>query len=291
MWPSGPTGSIERKGSIVIFGRKKKDAAVEDDQIDQELQDEAGTASEDAELSADDAAEDTDDTQNDAGEPSDDEDEPLDEWEQLDASQDWRYDGPFDIDEVDLDADEVQRLDFGTVVLTPFDGMQLQLQVEQATGNVQALLVMHEQSAIEIALFAAPSHTSMLADVRHDMDRAAEQAGGTMELVAGPFGTEIRRVLPVTGPDGQQGKAITRTWLAEGPRWMLRGVLMGKAATTQGQDGPAALLYEFFCNLVVRRGDEPRVPGQLIPMTIPASLAAAQQAQLAQAQAQAQQQA
>lgn len=43
----------------------------------------------------------------------------LDEWEQLDESRDWRADGPFDISEVDLDADDVQRLDFDSLVLTP----------------------------------------------------------------------------------------------------------------------------------------------------------------------------
>ena len=261
----------------MIFGRKKK-AAEEDDQADLITESEEKSedaADEDDQVVDEDQVESGESDEADEDEPEEDEPEPLDEWQQLDASQDWRYDGPFDVDEVDLDADDVQRLDFGTVVVTPFDGMQMQLQVEQATGNVQALLVMHEQSAIEIALFAAPAHTSMLADVRHDMERAAEQGGGTMDLAPGPFGTEIRRVLPVPTPDGKQGKAVTRTWLAEGPRWMLRGVLMGKAATHEGQDGPVALLYEFFCNLVVRRGDDPRVPGQLIPMTMPASLATA----------------
>jgi hypothetical protein len=267
-----------------MFGRKKKAAADEADVATTDAETTDDVAADDGEdiLVDDDATDDVDesdaDEDDDAEEALDDE-EPLDEWEELDASRDWRYDGPFDIDEVDLDADHVERLDFGTVIVTPFDGMKLQLQVEQATGNVQALLVMHEQSAIEVALFAAPSHTSMLVDVRHDMSRATEQAGGTMDLVAGPFGTEIRRVLPVPMPDGKQGLAATRTWLAEGPRWMLRGVLMGKAATIEGQDGPVEMLYEFFCNLVVRRGEEPRVPSQLIPMTMPASLVPAPAAQ------------
>ena len=88
-----------------------------------------------------------------------------DEWERLDASRDWRVDGPFDVGEVDLDADDVERLDFGCMVLTPFEGMQMQLQVDQKTKRVQAALVMSGSSAIEVALFAAPAHSSMVAEI------------------------------------------------------------------------------------------------------------------------------
>jgi len=256
-----------------MFGRKKQ--AIEDDaepastDRDEVIEDEDESAAEEvADDAAEAPAEDADDEARDA--------EPVDEWVALDRSQDWRYDGPFDIAEVDLDADDVQRLDFGTLILTPFDGMKLQLQVNPANNQVQAVLVMQGQSALEVAVFAAPARSSMLAEVRADMAEATEKAGGEMSLAEGPFGTEVRRTLPVTTPDGKQGQAITRTWFAEGPKWLLRGVLMGQAALKDGQTGTGALLYEFFCNAVVRRGDEPHVPGQLIPMTVPSSLLAGQ---------------
>ena len=251
----------------MIFGRKAKATDIVEP-IDEEVLEDQTDDDED-DIDVEDEVEEPDDE-------DEDDEEPLDEWQALDASQDWRYDGPFDIGEVDLDADNVERLDLGTVILTPFDGMKMQLQVNPANNQVQAVLIMHAQSALEVALFAAPAYSSMLAEVRTDMAKATEDAGGTMQLAAGPFGTEVRRVLPVTTPDGRAGQAATRTWFAEGPKWLLRGVLMGEAATREGEGGPAALLYEFFCNLVVRRGDDPRVPGQLIPMTVPPSLVANQ---------------
>ena len=57
-------------------------------------------------------------------------DEMTDEekWAEIDEFFD-RYEGPFDIDEVDLDEDDVQRIDLGALVVTPFEEMQLQLQV------------------------------------------------------------------------------------------------------------------------------------------------------------------
>ena len=65
-----------------------------------------------------------------------------------------REDGPFDIDEVDLDADDVERIDFGSLIVTPFENMQMQIQLDQTTGAVQSLLVVQGNSAIEVALFA-----------------------------------------------------------------------------------------------------------------------------------------
>jgi len=48
-------------------------------------------------------------------------------------SQDWREEGPFDIDEVDLEADGVPRLDLGALIVTPEDDMQIQIIADAAT--------------------------------------------------------------------------------------------------------------------------------------------------------------
>lgn len=233
----------------------------------------------DEERDLDEALDETDDSQDDDVEVTDELDEAddsegdLDEWERLDASRDWREDGPFDISEVDLDADEVERLDFGCVVLTPFEGIQMQLQVDQRTKKVQSALAMAGPSAIEIALFAAPAQTSMVAEIRDEMIAATQKSGGKVSLVEGPFGTEVRRIIPMTDPKGNRVFHVSRTWFAEGPRWLLRGVVMGEAGQASGVDGVSELLYEFFSNSVVRRDQQPRVPGDLIPMTLPSSMA------------------
>lgn len=245
----------------MIFGRKKRKGA-DDDEV---LADDQAALAE--------VVDEVTDADDDESSPADDEQEELDEWAQLDASRDWRVDGPFDIGEVDLDADDVERLDFGCVVLTPFEGMQMQLQVDQRTKMVQAALVLAGASAIEVALFAAPANSSMVAEIRDEMIAATQKAGGQVALAPGPFGTEVRRVMPMTDPKGNQVFHISRTWFAEGPRWMLRGVVMGEAAKATGVDGISELVYEFFSNTVVRRDQQPRVPGDLIPMTLPSSLA------------------
>ena len=187
-----------------MFGRKKRRAADED-----ELDELVGRDGSD-----DDPAADPDDTEDeDSGDDAEPEDE-LDEWRRLDASRDWREEGPFDLSEVDLDADDVERMDFDALILTPFDGMQLQLQVNQQTQQLQALLVVSGQSVMELSLFAAPAGRDMRADVRDEMIANARKAGGKATLTEGPFGTEVRRVvIDLDAPPEEVGDAYLRLHL------------------------------------------------------------------------------
>lgn len=195
-----------------------------------------------------------------------------DPWATLDASKDWRYDGPFDITEVDLAADAeagIERVDLGSMIVTPEENVGVQLQLQQETGQVQAILAMHENSGLEVALFSAPSKSSMVEEVREGLTEATLQANGSVDYAEGPFGTEIRRLLPVEGPDGENYVHPSRIWLVQGPRWLLRGVLMGEAGMQDNLQGSAGVLVEFFRNIVVNRDTVARVPGDLILLTLP----------------------
>ena len=266
----------------MILRRNRKYEAVDHEAVDHdEMDHDEMDHDEMNEESADPARDDASDVDRETVGPSDDvsQDEAADDvladpWSVLDVSRDWRTSGPFDITEVDLDADDVDRLDFGSVILTPFESMQLQLQMEQMTGQIQSILVLDGVSAIEMALFAAPANGSMLGEIRTEMANQTSQTGGVVEFAEGPFGTEIRRDVPVTTPQGQAARYITRTWFAQGPKWLLRGTLMGKAGLAHGVDDVSELLYEFFANTVVRRGHAPMVPGALIPLIPPPQLLA-----------------
>lgn len=190
------------------------------------------------------------------------------QWEAWDAAYQ-RADGPYDIEEVDLEADEVKRLDLGSLIITPFEKMNLQLQVDKSKEKVQALLVSDGTSAMEVAVFAGPTRSSMLQEIRGEIISATAQAKGQVEMVEGPFGAELRRRLPVTTPEGQPATHLSRTWLCSGPGWTLRGVVMGKAALEPENEEADATMWEFFSNLVVRRGLQPAVPGSVLTMDVP----------------------
>jgi hypothetical protein len=232
----------------VIFGRKRQATPepVEVETSEEALEDEAGLLPEEV------PAELTDD-------------EPMDAAKEID----WRADGPFDIDEVDLDADQVHRLDLGSLIVTPWEGMGLQLQVQEDSQQIQAALAVWENSGIELTLLAAPTSGGLAAELREDLLEEAEQAGGNAVVAEGPFGPEVRRVLPAEGPNGEQLFQVARIWFAEGPRWLVRGMLLGEVGLTEGDEPTVKPFVEFFRNLVVRRGDRPMVPGEVIPMNLP----------------------
>ena len=96
--------------------------------------------------------------------------------------------------------------------------------------------------------------------------------GGSATVVEGPFGVELRRLLPVTTPEGQQGYQPSRMWVAEGPRWLLRGIVYGQAALEDDLEGAAGEMLTAFRSVIVRRSEEAMAPGDLLSLTMPPNL-------------------
>lgn len=205
----------------------------------------------------------------------------------LDA-QDWRTDGPWDDTEVDMEEFtavlDVPRIDLGSLILTGTEGMDVQLQVAEDTQQiVSAMMLLGEQvevdgeihelgSALEVAAFAAPRSGGFWSEIREELIESAEEAGGNAGLVEGPFGVEVRRLLLVDTPDGEQGYQPSRMWVAEGPRWILRGVVYGHAALEGVPGGHAERIVDLFRKIVVRRGDDPMAPGDLLTLQLPENM-------------------
>ncbi len=249
----------------MIFGRKKQQASpTEPDPAD--VADEL-----DGDELEDESDEETDDDALDQDFDDDDEevDEEADEWIAFDESQDWREEGPFDIDEVDLEADDIPRLDLGALIVTPEEGMQIQIIADAESGNGLALVLSLDGAAMQVEVKAAPQSGGFAAEIRDDLIEETLSAGGSAERKKGPYGTELRRVVPVATADGEDSFAPLRDWLVEGPRWLVVARMMGEAAIDVKGDGASQPFDEAFRNLIVRRGDEPMAPGQTVPLKVP----------------------
>ena len=285
----------------MIFGRKKKTEATEepettdadattDETVDETGDDGADTASEDAEPGADGAE---------AAEAGDVEDADALDVAALDETE-WRTNGPFEETELhdpdargDEDGDDDgadgdrPRIDLGSIVVTPAPGSELRLQVDEAQNIVSAMLVLPitgpttngteaevvGSSALELSAYAAPRSGGLWAELRDEIAEAATAEGGEVSLAAGPFGVELRRLLRVQTPSGEEGYQPSRMWVAEGPRWLLRGIVYGQAAIESDDEDPSVVaVLEAFRAVVVRRGDEAMAPGDLLPMTMPTDL-------------------
>jgi hypothetical protein len=210
---------------------------------------------------------------------------------------DWRSSGPFDISEVESleSTEEGPKIDLGSLILTAVPGSELRLQVAEETGEiVSAMLVIETiveppasanqkpqafSSALELGAYAAPRSGGLWAELRDEISRSATEAGGTASLGAGPFGVELRRLIPVTTPDGEEGYQPSRMWVAEGPRWLLRGIVYGQAAIEDDADSPVvADVLSAFRQVIVRRGDDAMAPGDLLSLTMPTNVSQEPQA-------------
>jgi len=220
---------------------------------------------------------------------------------------DWRSSGPYDISEVEgiESTEESPKIDLGSLILTAVPNAELRLQVAEETGEIMsAMLVLETQvyegfdklspveppasanqkpqtysSALELGAYAAPRSGGLWAELREEISRSATEAGGTASLGEGPFGVELRRLIPVTTPDGEEGYQPSRMWVAEGPRWLLRGIVYGQAAIEDDADSPVvADVLSAFRQVIVRRGDEAMAPGDLLPLTMPTNVGAESEA-------------
>ncbi len=167
--------------------------------------------------------------------------------------------GPWDVNDENV-PDYDEDLDMGSYYLPFLQGIELRVKANRATQQVLGTTITYGSSSVEIEAFAAPKTLGLWDDVRADLidaNRAAKETEGV-------FGTELE--LPVVVKGGR--KVTTRIVGIDGPRWMLRGIFSGKAATDPDSDETKAL-NRFFADIVVERGEEPLAPRDLIPMHPP----------------------
>ncbi|TDD20421.1 DUF3710 domain-containing protein [Kribbella turkmenica] len=187
--------------------------------------------------------------------------------EETTGTPDVRAEGPFDSTEVDADVLEAEdRIDLGALVITGQPGMELRLQVDEQSGQVQAILLVLEDSALELRAFAAPKTAGIWSEVRREIAAEASRMGGTATESEGPFGTELVLVVPVEDPDGQIFSQTSRVVGVDGPRWLLRATVLGRAAV---EPDAAAPMEATLRSTIVVRGAEPMAVRESLPLRLP----------------------
>ena len=185
-----------------------------------------------------------------------------------------RASGPWDLAETDYDEDDAGKLDLGSLIVTPRPGLDLQLQVDEQSGQVVAVVLAGEQGAVELRAFAAPRNGDIWTDVRKQIAAEVTRRGGTASEHDGHWGPELRVVLNVTTQDGRTGQQPSRVFGITGPRWLLRATLFGQPALEPQDDG---VVESAMRDVIVRRGSAPHAPGEALPLTVPPHLAAQMQ--------------
>ncbi len=177
-----------------------------------------------------------------------------------------RPDGPWDSSEVSLDEDDPNRVDLGSLLVTARPGVEVRLQVDEASQSVAAVLLATAEGAVELRPFAAPRNADIWDDIRSAIAAEAARRGGTATPAEGPFGTELAISVSVRTPDGQSAAQPSRVLGIRGPRWLLRATILGKPAT---EPDPGGLLETALREVVVVRGSDPMAPGEPLPLVMP----------------------
>lgn len=174
-----------------------------------------------------------------------------------------RADGPFDVSEVD---GVEGRLDVGALLLPLVEGLEIQLQLDEASGQVTGVFLVQGDSAVQLQAFAAPRTQGIWREVCDEIAVGITEQGGTADQGQGRFGYELLARVPAQQPDGRVGFQPLRFTGVDGPRWMLRAVFHGRAAIDpEGAVGLEAVVSQ----VVVSRGKEPMGPRELLPLRLP----------------------
>ena len=191
--------------------------------------------------------------------------DPLDEVEGEDASSDPRARGPWDDSEVTIEDDD-PRVDLGSLLITPREGFDVQLQVDEGSGEVMAVILAGEDGALEVRAFAAPRHGDIWTTARQAVAAEVAQMGGTATEREGHWGTELVVSVMVDTPQGGRAQQQSVVLGISGPRWMLRATMFGRPVAAYDDEGDVESALR---DIVVRRGTGPVPPGDALPLTMP----------------------
>jgi hypothetical protein len=169
--------------------------------------------------------------------------------------------GPYDVTEA---PEGVERLDLGSLQIPAIQGVEVRVQADPE-GQIQQVVLVHGENALQLGVFAAPRTDGIWAEVRDDIRKQLFDDGVAAEEAEGDYGVELRA--RVRTPEGMTDLRFVGV---DGPRWMVRGVYQGPAAVDPKVAEP---LMKCLRGLVVDRGVEAMPVREPLPLRLPREMA------------------
>jgi hypothetical protein len=165
--------------------------------------------------------------------------------------------GPWDSHEAPDDG--VDRIDLGGMQVPVPEGLELRVEVQD--DAVVAATFVDGGSTLQVHAFAAPKSAGIWGEVRDEIAQSLKDGPGSAEEADGPFGVELRARVP------EENRLVAARFVGvDGPRWFLRGLVTGPAATDPAQ---ARRVEAAFRLVVVHRGGDAMAPRDLLPLHLP----------------------
>jgi hypothetical protein len=177
--------------------------------------------------------------------------------------------GPWDETDPDVpseDLDSGRTVNFGSLRLQVPEGVEVQVQADQASGRITQLSLRDGDSGMQLQPYASRKSGGMWPEVIDSLKSSINSSGGLVETAEGQFGTEVVAQIQAAGEKGTLQPA--RFIGVDGPRWFLRAVFMGRAARDQQA---AVRLTQILTSALVVRGGSAMAPGAPLVMNLPAN--------------------
>lgn len=174
-----------------------------------------------------------------------------------------RPEGPYDVTEAPAG---IPQLDLGALKVPAVDDVEVRVQADNE-GKIQQIVLVHNDSALQLGVFAAPRSEGIWGEVRAEIRKQLFTDGVAAEEADGEWGVELRA--RVRTPDGLTDIRFVGI---DGPRWLVRAVFQGPAAVDPDVAPP---LLECLRSLVVDRGHEAMPVREPLPLHLPKEVAEA----------------
>lgn len=169
--------------------------------------------------------------------------------------------GPFDESDgtitglLDPDGEGLGILDFGAYAFVP--PVNTQLQIESSEEQNLVVHVLSGQSNITIDAYAAPKTGGQWRFVASELADGLRNQGAKVSIQDGPWGREVI---------GSAAESVIRFIGVDGPRWMLRAVIVSSPAEAEQS---AEIARTMLSHTVVRRGTNSMPARTPIPLVLP----------------------
>lgn len=174
------------------------------------------------------------------------------------APEDRSQQGPFDLSEVPAIR---PYIDLGSLKVLPREGLKLRLDVEEGSKRIVALSLDFQESTLQVQAFSAPKNSGVWLSILQQIESQLSAQGVTQRRTDGVFGPELLASPAAAGAQSLRFIGV------DGPRWVLRGIVSGKALT---DESASSAIDGLFRSLVVVRGEVPMPPRELLPLRVPA---------------------
>ena len=155
-------------------------------------------------------------------------------------------------------------LDLGGLQVPVPSGLKVHMDTDESKRVVRVRMEV-AGSELQLQPFAAPRTAGIWDEIRTEIVEQIRADGGRADEVTGRFGLEVAAKMVVRS-EGKSGKRTVRFLGADGPRWFLRGVVTGAAAS---DPSAAAAIEDLFAGCVVVRGTAAMPPRDLLVMRLP----------------------